>query len=36
MQSKRKFIKLAILSVIVIGMALIVSKQRNIPFQKNT
>lgn len=36
MQSKKKFIKLAILSVIVIGMALIVSKQRNIPFQKNT
>lgn len=36
MQSKGKFIKLAVLSVIVIGMALIVSKQRNVPFQKNT
>ena len=36
MEKKGRYIKLAILSVIVIGMALYVSKQRSVPFQKNT
>lgn len=36
MGKKRKYIKLAVLSVIVIGLALYVSKQRNTPFQKNS
>lgn len=36
MQNKGKYIKLAILSVIVIAMALIVSKQRSTPFHKNS
>lgn len=36
MEKKGRYIKLAILSVIVIGLALYVSKQRSVPFQKNT
>ena len=36
MGKKRKYIRLAVLSVIVIGLALYVSKQRNTPFQKNS
>lgn len=36
MENKGRYIKLALLSVVVIGLALYVSKQRNVPFQKNT
>ncbi len=36
MGKKRKYIRLAVLSVIVIGLAMYVSKQRNTPFQKNS
>lgn len=36
MGNKGRYIKLALLSVVVIGLALYVSKQRNVPFQKNT
>ena len=36
MEKKTRYIKLAVLSVIVIGLALFVSKQRSTPFQKNT
>lgn len=36
MEKKGRYIKLAILSVIVIGLALYVSKQRSVPFRKNT
>ena len=36
MEKKGRYIKLAILSVIVIGLALYVPKQRSVPFQKNT
>ena len=35
MKKKGKLLKLAILSVIVIGSVMVVSKQRNVPFQDN-
>ncbi len=35
MGKKGRYIRLAVLSVIVIGLALYVSKQRNVPFQKD-
>lgn len=35
MKKKGKLLKLAILSVIVIGTVMVVSKQRNVPFQDN-
>lgn len=35
MSAKNKYLKLAVLSVIVIGTVLFVSKQRNVPYQEN-